>query len=303
MNIVGISMTYNDDFKLKEWESHYKTYKDQLSLFVIVDNNSDIEYYEKLKITFPEALILRRDSNGGCTAAYNDGIRYALENTDADAIAIIGNDIKVTQNCLPVMYEYLFSDKKLGIVSTAILYKDSTIIDNYGHIFTQRGVFNCNDGDNIAEIKEKSKYTDLISGGFTMAKREFYQTVGLQDENLFMYCDELDTMYKARKYGYKIGVIANEYAWHWHINNPRSGKRLSWTRYLICRNRIYIAKKYGKKVDIVNQSLRGIIIVPLTYIFRFFRYGNKFELQDAWCSFLGGVHGLVGQMNRLDLSR
>ncbi len=303
MRIVGVTMTYNDDYKLDEWKKNYLGYKDNLDSFIIVDNHSDIDYYNKVKKTFPTAIIIRRDDNAGCTGAYNTGIRYALENTDADAIVIIGNDIRTTPNCLPAMYDYLFSDDKLGIVSSAILYKDSELIDNYGHVFTTSGVINCNKGENINSIQEKSKYTDLVSGGFTMAKRDFYIKAGLQDENLFMYCDELDTMYKARKVNYKLGVIANEYAWHWHINNPVKGRSFSWTRYLICRNRIYIARKYEGGYAIFKQSFRGLFIIPSIYIFRFLRNRKNEEINDAWYCFLGAIHGILGQMNKLRLDK
>lgn len=123
MRIAGVSMTYNDGYKLKEWISHYQIYKDQLEIFVIVDNASDESYKKELKESFPEAIIIERASNGGCTAAYNDGIRYVLENTDIESIAIIGNDIKPTPGCLPAMYNYLYSEKELSCINSAILIK------------------------------------------------------------------------------------------------------------------------------------------------------------------------------------
>ena len=301
MKIAGVSMTYNDDYKLKKWKEHYLTYKEQLELFIIVDNCSDDRYFQELKVTFPDAVILRRKDNGGCTAAYNDGIKYALEHTDVEAIAILGNDIKVTEKCLPAMNDYLFSDENLGIVSTAILDKDSNIISNYGHIVRGFNVTYCNKGENINKIAIKQKYTDLVSGGFTMAKREFYVKTGLQDDNLFMYCDELDTMYKARRFGFKMGVIANEYAWHWHINNPVIARRSSLSRYLICRNRIYLAKKYESIGVVLKCATRGLFLVPLIYAFRFTKYWKYAELCDAWYSFLGTMHGIFGIMNKLRL--
>ena len=51
-----------------------------------------------------------------------------------------------------------------------------------------------------------------------MASREYYEKVGLQDEKLFMYFDEIDTAIRTKKNGYKIAVLSNVYVWHWHIN-------------------------------------------------------------------------------------
>ena len=42
MKIAGISMTYNDGYKLKEWTEHYRQYKDELDYYIIVDNGSDV---------------------------------------------------------------------------------------------------------------------------------------------------------------------------------------------------------------------------------------------------------------------
>ncbi len=296
MKIAGVSMTFNDGYKIKEWRNHFEIYKDQLDCFVIVDNGSDREYQEVLKETFPEAVLIFRKSNGGCTAAYNDGIKYALENTDADAIAIIGNDIKLTSNCLPRMYEYLMDDKCLGIVSSAVLYIDSNIIDNYGHSVKGMNVTCCDQGVDINSITCKKKYTDLLTGGFTMAKREFYEVAGLQDEGLFMYCDELDTMFKARKHGFKLGVIADEYAWHWHINPPQKSRRSSASRYLISRNRVYIAKKYMGFSAILYQTIRGFIIIPVGFLIHFIKGKQKYYLSDAKYSMVGVIHGLRGKM-------
>ena len=296
MKIAGVSMTYNDGYKIKEWRQHYLEYKQFLDVFVIVDNGSEKGYQELLKTTFPEAIIIYRKENGGCTAAYNEGIKYVLENSDADAIAIIANDIKVTSNCLPVMSEYLYSDKKLGIVSSAILNINSDIIDNYGHCVKNFKVSYCNRGELIKNIKVMKKYTDLVSGGFTMAKREFYLRAGVQDEALFMYCDEMDTMFKARKFGYKMGVIASEYAWHWHINSPSKGKRSSASRYLISRNRVYLAKKYTGLTLLFEQIIRGLILTPFIHGIRFLKYRDCHELKDALYSMVGVFHGLCGKM-------
>lgn len=298
MKIAGVALTYNDGYKLSEWRKHYEIFKNQLDLFVIVDNNSCEEYKRQLKNTFPEAVIIERTSNGGCTGAYNDGIKYIMDNTDADSILIIANDIKPTPNCIHAMYEYLMSDNQLGIVSSAILFKDSTKIDNYGHTMDGIYVKRCNAGDDISTIIEKSKYTDLVPGGFTLAKRSFYEKVGLQDYRLFMYCDELDSTYKAQKNGFKIGVIANEYAWHWHINNPHLGKRSSSSRYLISRNRVYLTRKYLSKTATLAQLFRNGVITTCMYIVKYLRTMDKGYIKDARYTFMGAIHGYVGIMDK-----
>ena len=96
MNIAAITITYNDGYKFKEWVEHYQEYKSELYLHIIVDNGSEDEYMAQLKSTFTDSIIIERGKNGGCTHAYNDGIRYALNDKHVDAIMLIGNDIKLS---------------------------------------------------------------------------------------------------------------------------------------------------------------------------------------------------------------
>ena len=297
MRIACVSMTYNDGYKLKEWVSHYQTYKDQLECFVIVDNGSDDIYKRELMESFPEAIIIERSTNGGCTAAYNDGIRYVLDNENVDSIAIIGNDVKLTHNCLGAMHEYLFSDPKMGIVSSAILNIDSMIVDNYGHTVKGFIVTSCDKGENINDITPKRKETELVSGGFNIAKIEFYKKAGLQDEKLFMYCDELDTTFKARKTGFKMGVIADEYAWHWHINPPGNvGIRHPESRYMISRNRVYLTRKYMGINKVLSCFIYTGILAPFKMLLMGMMRKDKSLVVDAKYGFLGAVYGLLGNM-------
>ncbi|MCQ2211399.1 MAG: glycosyltransferase [Paludibacteraceae bacterium] len=297
MKIAGVSMTYNDGYKLKEWIDHFQIYKYQLYCFVIVDNGSSKEYRQQLRNAFPEAIIIERETNGGCTAAYNDGIKYVLSNTDADSIAIIANDIKPSERCLVSMYEYLFSTQDMGIVSSAILNRNSMIVDNYGHNVKGFIVKNSDIGKRIDAVDPKQKETLLVSGGFNLAKREFYEKTGLQDEKLFMYCDEIDTAYKAKKEGFKLGVIANEYAWHWHISPPEAiGIRHPESRYMISRNRVYLTRKHlGIWQAILCFFYSGILAPVKVYCIGIKKRDKGLRL-NAKYGFIGAIYGIRGKM-------
>lgn len=297
MKIAVVSMTYNDGYKLKEWKEHYCKYKNEISHFVIVDNGSTPEYCDALRVTFPEAILIQRDINGGCTAAYNDGIQYVLDNTDDDAIAIIANDMMLKEGCLKQLYSYLFKNEKMGVVSAPVLNKNSDIVDNFGHTFHYLNVKNDYQGEKIDNILNIEKETDLVSGGFYMAKRKFFEISGLQDEKLFMYCDELDTTLKARKNGFLIGVTSFTYAWHHHINpNSTPQQRPPQTSFMISRNRIYIAKKYFGMFRILCWFIYTGILVPVWFGFWFLRSRKKMYLNYSRYSFLGAVYGLMGKM-------
>ena len=140
MNVAAITITYNDDYKFTEWLGHYQEYKDELYLHIVVDNHSCEEYASKLRTFFPCSKIIRRSSNGGCTYAYNDGIKVALADKNVDAILLIGNDIRLPAGELTKLYPFLYRDEGLGMVAPVVLKKDSEVIESVG-CFISRYLF------------------------------------------------------------------------------------------------------------------------------------------------------------------
>lgn len=296
MKIAGISMTYNDDYKLKEWVDHYYEYKDELDYFIVVDNGSEDEYIHKIEEAFPEAVIIKRKTNGGCTAAYNDGIQYAMEETDSDAIVIIANDFKLLKGGLTILYNYLYGDENLGIVSSAVLNIDSTEVDSFGHKLKGMAYINCDQGKDISELSPAYKYTDLVTGGFYMAKRKFYEEVGLQDETLFMYGDELDTALRTARSCFKTGVTCETYVWHWHINESNSTGRKPASNYLIARNRIYLSRKHCGPLAILSSFWNYSLSKSLVLFFSGLLRRKPDRLEKAKYTIMGGIYGLKNDM-------
>lgn len=297
MKIAAISITYNDGYKLNEWFNYYQFYKDELFLHVIVDNSSSKEYLDKVETKFCNSIIIKRNSNGGCTNAYNDGIRFALADKEVDAIMLIGNDIKLEPGAITKCYEFLKFDPKLGMIEPLILKKDSFIVEDFGcEISKTLFMKSYMAGKNVSDLNESYHYADAVTGGMNLASREFYEVVGLQDENLFMYSDEVDMGIRAKKLGYKMAATKAAYAWHQHINvNKIIDKRHPFSQYLVARNKVYLAKKHfgsGKALYVFNyfivNALKQLIILLLK--------GKIKDLKDQLWTIYGAINGIVGNM-------
>ena len=188
MKIAAITITYNDDYKFAEWCEHYQEYQEELYLHIIVDNHSCEEYANKVSGFFTRSKIIRRSSNGGCTYAYNEGIRLALADKEVDAIMLIGNDIRLKKGAITNLYRFLYSDAAYGMVEPVILMKDSDIIEDFGCKISRTLMmrpFGC--GEHLSAVSESFRTVEAVTGGMNLSKREFYEIVGLQDECLFMY--------------------------------------------------------------------------------------------------------------------
>ena len=270
MKIALITVTRNDDFRFNDWCQYYEEYKDDIQLHIIVDDASDIDYLKRIKSFFTSSVIIEREVNGGSNAAVNDGLRYALNDPDVDAIMVLDNDIKVKKGSLKNLYDYLYSDEKLGMVGPIVLKKDSDIIEDFGvTVGFLSSKFNYQ-GKRIDDLpKHCNMYVDVVPGGITMSKPSFYKTVGLQDESIFMYCDERDMCYRSKRAGIKEGVTIESVTWHQHQSSPHKGKKLK-SEYLIYRNRTYLQKKYEGTLQAILSSLyffltKTIVIIPFIF--------------------------------------
>lgn len=295
MKIVAITITLNDGFKFNEWYDHYLEYKDELYKHIIVDNGSDFEYLSHVKKMFFNSEIIERKNNGGCTIAYNEALELALSDSEIDAIMLIGNDIKLPKGNLTKLYQYLYSDERLGMVAPVLFIKNSQKIESYGNYlnFFNRMKSACNTNSELDQIDE-SMYVDAVPGGMNLAKRDFYEKVGLQDASLFMYCDEPDMAKRARKLGFKMGVTKNALSWHQHINPNKSVKRPIYAAYLTARNYIYLTKKHDGIFKSLFLSIYYVFLMTLHIVKNI---GDK-EVTDYYkASYKGVWKGFIGQMD------
>ena len=296
MNIAMITMTRNDDCRFCEWKEHYEEYKGDVYLHIIVDNGSTEEYQKKLHNTFPESIIIELGYNGGCTAAYNAGIKYALNDPDVDAISLIGNDIKIPPQDLSTLYDILYSDDSYGMVAPVLLNRSGTI-DCYGETLNRKNMDLKVLNKNLSiEDVPAILFSDTLPGGCNLAKRTFYENVGLQDEKFFMYADEVDMGIRGERLGFKFVSTTKAVSWHMHINEPGKVNRNPMAAYLMGRNHIYLARKlFGRKEVFytVIDRFKGASILFMSAI----KHRKvKEEFNYAWAFTKGIFAGIRGDM-------
>ncbi len=304
MNLAGIAITYNDGYKVKEWAHWYQEYKDELYKFIIVDNGSKIEYLQQLEALFEDAIIIKRESNGGCTSAYNDGIRKALEDPKVTHITLIGNDIRLSSESLTKCVDLLDSDETLGMVAPVLLNADSDVVADYGCSINSDLTMNPYAvGITLDELTPDVRYCEAVTGGMNVSKRSFYETtVGLQDENLFMYSDEVDMGLRAKKAGVKMAVTKDAVAWHQHINPPGNKRRHPFSNYLIARNKVYLGKKHFGKVRKFTIFFTLLFLNVTLFVKYLVSLNFQILIYPRW-SIIGLFHGMLGNMNENKYSK
>ena len=277
MKIAVISVTYNDGYKFQEWYDHYLEYKDDIYLHIIVDNGSTSEYLDLVKQKFSESKIIQLGYNGGSTAAYNAGIEYALADKEVDAIALIGNDIRLETSSLLVLYDLLYSDVTYGMAAPILLNPSKTIAC-YGEQLDRRNMNlkALNTNLSLEEVPDLL-ISDTLPGGCNMAKREFYEKVGLQDEKFFMYADEVDMGIRGERAGYKFVFTNKIVSWHMHINPPGQANRNPMAAYLMGRNHIYLARKLFGRKEVFHTVMHRLKTAAVFFLSCLKHHKNKEE--------------------------
>jgi GT2 family glycosyltransferase len=292
MRIASVTVTMNDFHSIDQWKNFYEQYASAIYMHIIVDNNSRVEYKNRLRESFPQSVIIERDINGGITAGFNDGIKHALNDPAVDSIMLLGNDIDIDSNSIYNIYSFLYSEKKIGAVAPILMEPDKKTIQTHGEklrldMSLERLYHGKSISDSIPELVE----SQCLPGAMNLVKREVYEKVGILDESLFMYMDENEFFYRVTNYGYKLYSLKSATSAHCHI--PTEGKMndnsLAW--FYTNRNNLIVCKRY-----------RPLSVTSKLFIKKFFWQGVKMSysfvrehsLKKVYYYYLGLIVGMLG---------
>jgi len=299
MKIAAITVSYNEDYQLAAFREHYQQYSEQLYRHIIVDNGSKPDYVARLRQEFPHSTILTRSENGGTTSAFNDGISCALGDPEVDGILLMTQDVQLDPMFLKNLSSLLCSDPTIAAVGGVVFSAGTEDrVESYGgtvdwnHFVLHPHHNGASGTHELPDLLE----VDFIPGGVTLVRREAYEKVGLQDERLFMYCDELDWTLRAQRSGYRLVVSKLGQAWHQHtiLVDPRQGQLRA--NFYTFRNRVYLTGKHHGRPEMLRYwatSTRPLV----RYLISRMIHGH---LVDALVvsQILGLLYGVLGLMGR-----
>lgn len=209
-------------------DSVFLNLKGLSSEVIVVDNGSSdgsVSFLEKLakigKIRF-----IKNSENKGFAAGNNAAISKAR----GQYILLLNSDTLIQDDIFTPLIPYLAKHSEAGIVSIKLLNKDGSIQGNGGYFPTLIRVFSWMIIQDLPfvdffikpfhPLKAKNFWTnrrfydkerdlDWVTGAFFLVRREVFDEVGLMDEEYFMYTEETDFCYRAKKKGWKVRYIPN----------------------------------------------------------------------------------------------
>lgn len=194
---------------------------------VVVDNASDDDTVEYIRINFPEVNLITSDINLGFGQGNNKGIRYALEN-EADYVFLLNQDAWIEPDTISKLIAVHKEYPQYGILSPMHLNADKTGIE--------KGLINY-----VADLKItdpgwindmyfgclKDVYnTNYVNAAAWLLPRQTLETVGGFDPIFYHYGEDDNYMQRVLFHGLKIGICPNVRVVHDterkmnKINNP-----------------------------------------------------------------------------------
>ncbi len=227
----------------------YSNYK-----IVVVDDCSKDDSYIKLKLENPDIQVLKTKRNSGLCTAFNVGIKEAILN-GADYIFVVQNDTKnFSINYFGEMLKTFEDDDKLGIVGS--------LVYDYDGNFRWKG-----------EAKMKFGYKLELSEGYVI-RREVFENIGLFNERLAVYFEDLDFVIRARNFGYKTKAL-DSISFD-HVGQATFSKQSFSPNYLRVRNIVFFIRRYCKQQS-MNWKLKQYFSNTLQTLSKVKIYFKKFD--------------------------
>ncbi len=212
----------------------------------LVDNASTDDSINYITRLWPQVVLLPQKNNLGFAGGNNVGITRALQD-GADAVFLLNQDTEVIAGCLEKLVLNLQQDKNVAAVSPKLSLPNGRI-NSLGNLYHYLGFgYAGGNGWTLESALRKLPWVGLgaeapyLSGAAVLISASALQKVGLFDEELFMYHEDLELCWRLRLAGYKLKVNSDAEIIHYYTF-ASSTKQY----YYMERNRILVLLGYYK---------------------------------------------------------
>lgn len=182
---------------------------------LIIDNHSSDDSVEVFRKTHPEIPLLENKENLGFAGGNNPGIKWALDH-HAEWILLLNNDTIVDPELLNEFLEASKEEPKAKILGAKILrYHTPNIIDHLGGMWNEtKGEFESLFINEEDQPYLSMKKVDYVCGAALFMQACVPEKIGLLEPNYFLFWEESDYCYRARKEGFEIWTAPKAKVWH-----------------------------------------------------------------------------------------
>ena len=180
---------------------------------IVIDHGSTDGTLELVRERFPEARLIEQE-NKGLGGGSNAGMRVA----SGDWFLLLNSDAWATEGALEQLVAFGQAHPEAAVVGPKLRYPDGRLQRSVRgfptlwrlateYLFLRKlaprsRAFNAFYGDGFAH--DTTYEAEFLMGAVLLVRREAADTVGLFDEDFFMFSEETDWLYRFRQAGWKV---------------------------------------------------------------------------------------------------
>lgn len=187
----------------------------------IVDNASEDGSALMVENEFPDLNLIKNSENVGFGKAHNQ----VLKKSTAEFNLILNPDTEIPKDAISKMALFMEKFSDCGIASCKIAGFDGKLQSNGGDFPTGLALitwlFNLELLGNLPNFHrkdqayyQKPRETDWVGGTFMVIKKDVFGKIGYFNEDFFMYFEDTELCYRAKKAGFKIMINPEVYVKH-----------------------------------------------------------------------------------------
>ena len=274
---------------------------------IVIDNASSDGSAEMVKAMFPNVNLIENLENRGFAAANNQGIAI----TKGCYVLLLNSDTKIIDNAIAKVIEFADGRTDGGVIGCRVLNLDKTLQQTCFMFPTVLNMFLSS--TYLYKIFPKSKFfgrermtwwdrkdtrqVDVVTGCFMLVRCEVIEQIGLLDEQFFVYGEETDFCFRAKKTGWKI--LFTPVAEIIHLGGA-SSRQITAEMTLQLRGSILLFMKKHRNHMIYTVAC---FLVAMFFFFRipywlvrglFSNGATRTELRTARTYFIGTLKALFG---------
>ena len=213
---------------------------------IVVDNASEDGTVEAVTERFRNVEVIANEDNRGFSAANNQGIVLSK----GRKIAFLNPDTLLTENSFQKIFTYMEEHPEFSILGAGIVDENNQpcpvrLWEDTPQDAALKLLRLYNLSSELDKMEEmKAKETQVISGCCFVVERELIESIGLMDENYFLYNEEDDLCRRARESGKKICFFPETSVQHLHGQSTHQNRHREKVIVEAYRSNLYFYSKY-----------------------------------------------------------
>jgi GT2 family glycosyltransferase len=229
---------------------------------ICVDNGSADGSAAAVRGQFPEVRLIENGSNLGFAGGNNVGIRAALER-GADWVLLLNNDATLARDAVRELDAAARARPRAGVLGGKVLFADppdqvwfagQRFNAALGYSGRPRG-YRKPDGPRYSQVEA----VDRVVGACMAVSRALTEAVGLFDEDLFAYVEDVDWSLRAREAGFEVLLVPKARAWHRVAASSGGAASSATSMYYGVRNTIIVCERH-RPLPLGLRELRRAVV-------------------------------------------